>query len=336
VAYRLLSVLVAASLTGSLSAQQASPPPNAIVEPPQMIVLLVDLQTKQGDERQSAVLSAQTALGNMWAGWNVGLAKPYLFAVKTLGSRVETVQDFTWNPDLVYAALLKVAAEPSTPITASNDRTEALSAMCGELARSTSNASQFAGLEALRIPEVPSPSVPKAVYYYDRSTSFSPDALASVQALANACRRPNVLFLISLSLETRPLPPPVGLSVRIVPHQAGSPVSIVESGSPLDAGYMSVVLRNDADKAIRSVTLAALAEPMDPALATPQIFTRRGPSVTILPRGTAEIAAQLLDLSTMDTLARKGANVEIGVTGVEFADGSTWTYDLAAKGRFER
>ena len=63
---------------------------------------------------------------------------------------------------------------------------------------------------------------------------------------------------------------------------------------------------------------------------------RRGPSITLLPHGTVAIAAQLIEPSTLDSFGRKGANIEIGIVGVEFADGSTWTYDLAAKGRFER
>ena len=56
----------------------------------------------------------------------------------------------------------------------------------------------------------------------------------------------------------------------------------------------------------------------------------------LLPRATTAIAVQLMDQSTLDAFARKGADVELGVVAVEFADGSTWTYDLAAKGRFER
>jgi hypothetical protein len=163
----------------------------------------------------------------------------------------------------------------------------------------------------------------------------------AVRTLARACGRPNVLFAISYfftftTSTTRPPAPSVGVSVRIVPHQAGSPVSIVESMSPLDDGYASVVLRDDADKAIRSVTLAALVRPTDPAMTTPQVFIRRGPTVVLLPRATTAIAVQLVDQSTLDTFARKGADIELGVVAVEFADGSTWSYDLAAKGRFER
>ena len=164
------------------------------------------------------------------------------------------------------------------------------------------------------------------VIYYDISRGGL-EPVDAVRTLARACGRPNVLFAISYfsTLTTRPPPPPVGLSVRIVPHQAGSPVSIVESMSPLDDGYASVVLRDDADKAIRSVTLAALVRPADPAMATPQVFIRRGPSVILLPRATTAIAVQLIDQSTLDAFARKGADVELGVVAVEFADGSTWT-----------
>jgi len=335
---RLLAVLL--TLAGApaivLTAQQTVSPPAPAVEPPQVIVLLVDLRTRQGDERQSAVLSAQTALTNMWRKWTVGLTRPYLFAVKTIGARIETIMDFTWSPDLVYAALLKVAAQPSTSAAVSSNQTESLSAMCEELAQSTASVSQFAGLQSPWPPDLAPASVPRAVYYYNR-TSLTVDAIQHVRELARACARPNVLFLISLSLESRPVaPPPVGVSVRIVPHQAGSPVSIVESMSPLDDGYASVVLRDDADKAIRSVTLAVLVRPTDPAMTTPQVFIRRGPSVVLLPRATTAIAVQLIDQSTLDAFARKGADIELGVVAVEFADGSTWSYDLAAKGRFER
>ena len=113
--------------------------------------------------------------------------------------------------------------------------------------------------------------------YYDTSAERRKPWTRS--DLARACRRPNVAFRISDCLDLPAPAPPVGVSVRIVPHQAGSPVSIVESMSPLDDGYASVVVRDDADKAIRSVTLAALVRPSDPAMTTPQVFIRRGPSV---------------------------------------------------------
>lgn len=58
--------------------------------------------------------------------------------------------------------------------------------------------------------------------------------------------------------------------------------------------------------------------------------------MVLLPRATTAIAVHLIDQSTLDAFARKGADIEFGVVAVEFADGSTWSYDLAAKGRFER
>ena len=80
--------------------------------------------------------------------------------------------------------------------------------------------------------------------------------------LAGACttaQRRLPTIGVSFDLAGRSGAAPVGVSVRLVPHQAGSPVSIVESMSPLDDGYASVLVRDDVDKAIRSVTLEALA-----------------------------------------------------------------------------
>jgi hypothetical protein len=203
------------------------------------------------------------------------------------------------------------------------------------------NASLFAGLRALNAAEIAPASTPRAVYYFGNFSSGSlVEALSGTPVLPSTCRLPNVFFVFAVSsrfsLTSRTSPPPVGVFVRVVPHQTGSPVSIVESTSDLEDGYASVVLRDDAEKAIRSVTLGALALPLDPAMTTPQVFIRRGPNVTLLPRATVAIAAQLIDPSMLTELARKGANIEVGVVGVEFADGSTWSYDLAAKGRFER
>lgn len=314
-----------------------------------MIVLLVDLQILPGDRRQFMTTVAQRMVQVSWERWNVGLDRPSLFAVRTLGARVETVQDFTWDPDLVLAALAKVAQQPVPPTVALTDRTESLGAMCSQLADTTPSAALFAGLRSMPGIEMASQAAPKAVYYFDDDFSHTTTAAPGVSAvspetlrksLLTACTRPNVRFTMFVSTGRPPVPPVtdslVGVSVRIVPHQTGSPVSIVESTSDLEDGYASVVLRDDADKAIRSVTLGALALPLDPAMTTPQVFIRRGPNVTLLPRATVGIAAQLIDASALTALARKGANIEIGVVGVEFADGSTWSYDLAAKGRFER
>lgn len=324
-----------------LTAQQTTPPQIRSTDSFQVIVFLVDLQIPSGEPREQAVAAAERVVQNSWERWNVGLEQPHLFAVKTLGARVETIQEFTWNPDLIYAALDTAARQPSPATNELTGRTESVAGMCGALAQVTPNASLFAGLRVLNLPEIAPASTPRAVYYFGNFSNGSfAEASSGTPVLPSACRQPNVFFLFAVasrfSLTSRTSPPPVGVSVRIVPHQAGSPVSIVESTSDLEDGYASVVLRDDADKAIRSVTLAALVRPTDPAMTTPQVFTRRGPSVILLPRATTGIAVQLIDPSTLDAFARKGANVELGVVGVEFADGSTWSYDLAAKGRFER
>jgi hypothetical protein len=315
---RLLAVLLTLAVAPAvvLTAQQSVSPPTPSVEPPQMIVLLVDLRTPPGDERQAAVMAAERTINNLRRRSDVGLDRPPLFALKTLGARVETVQDFTWNSDLIHAALGMVARQPP-PANQPADRSSSVAAMCSELAQMSPT------------------SAHRAVYYYDH-LSRTAEAVQRVLDLAGACRRPNVDFRIGVSFDLPVPPPPVGVSVRLVPHQAGSPVSIVESMSPLDDGYASVLVRDDVDKAIRSVTLAALVRPSDPAMTTPQVFIRRGPSVALLPRATAAIAVQLMDQSTLDAFSRKGADIELGVVAVEFADGSTWTYDLAAKRRFER
>ncbi|HKV98248.1 MAG TPA: hypothetical protein VJN96_00420 [Vicinamibacterales bacterium] len=305
-----------------LTAQQTTPPLDVrLFSSSQAVVLLFDLSVLQGENLQHAVETAKGSVDSMWARSNVGLDVEHLYAVKTLGTALETIQDYTSNPDLIHSALVKVAARQQPVTVAEPDgRIQALSTMCGELSRAQRG----------------------VVIYYDVSVGRGLEPVDAVRSLARACGRPNVLFAISYfststTFTARPSgPPPVGLSVRIVPHQSGSPVSIVESMSPLDDGYASVVLRDDADKAIRSVTLGALVRPADPAMTTPQVFIRRGPTVVLLPRATTAIAVQLIDQSTLDAFARKGADVEIGVVGVEFADGSTWTYDLAAKGRFER
>ena len=315
---RLLAVLFTLAVAPAvvLTAQQTVPPLDVrLFSSSRGVVLLFDLSVLQGEDLQHAAQTAKGSVDSMWARWNVGLDVEHLYAVKTLGTGIETIQDFTSNLDLIHAALIKVAARQQ-PVTAAapDGRIQAMSAMCEELSRAQRG----------------------VVIYYELGRGLDP--VDAVRTLAGACGRPNVLFAISyfLTFTTRPPAPPVGLSVRIVPHQAGSPVSIVESMSPLDAGYASVVLRNDATKAIRSVTVAALVRPADPAMATPQVFTRRGPSVILLPRATTAIAVQLMDQSTLDAFARKGADIELGVVAVEFADGSTWSYHLLAKGRFER
>jgi hypothetical protein len=316
---RWLAVVLALAVAPAvvLTAQQTvSPLDVRLFSSSQRVVLLFDLSALQGEDLQHAVETANATVSNMWERWYVGLDVEHLYAVKTLGTGIETIQDFTSNRDLIHAALIKVAARQQSVTAAPPDgRIQAVSAMCGELS-----------------------SAQRGVVIYYEINRGGLEPVDAVRTLAGACGRPNVLFAISyfLTFTTKASAPPVGLSVRIVPHQAGSPVSIVESMSPLDDGYASVVLRDDSDKAIRSVTLAALVRPTDPAMTMPQIFARRRPSVILLPRATTAIAVQLIDQSTLDVFARKGADIELGVVAVEFADGSTWTYDLAAKGRFER
>ena len=237
--------------------------------------------------------------------------------MKTLGTGVDTIQDFTSNLDLIYEALIKVAArQPPVPGAPPDGR---IQAVISDVRRA-----------------VPGPTRRRDLLRHQpgrtRASGRGPHARRSLRAAQRALRHQ-----LLLDLDYEAASPPVGLSVRIVPHQAGSPVSIVESMSPLDDGYASVVLRDDADKAIRSVTLAALVRPADPAMATPQVFIRRGPSVILLPRATTAIAVQLIE--PVERSTRSHAKAPTSSSASSRSNSRTARRGrmiLAAKGRFER
>ena len=128
-------------------------------------------------------------------------------------------------------------------------------------------------------------------------------------------------------------PPTVGLSLRVAP-QTGCPLTLIQATAAMDGGYAFVTLRNDGTTPIRSVTLAVIVHPADAALGPTRIFMARHPGATVAPGERLPVASELIDRASLEPLTRQGGSAELGVAAIEFADGSTWTYDVKTIGHW--
>lgn len=299
----------------------------------------------------------QTAVD--WAMQYVDQKLTDLVAVSILGLTPRTLQDFTADPDKLRAAIRTVGTLPRDPVGV-EVKLRAMQSQCLAMSRRAEDSLQRVEIGTL----APADRVRVAAVWYfgtgvargllapiDMRPLVSPCTIAGVQfydmsgaiiggAQMTGARSLSVQMEIErarvLSMAAPVSAPFTGITLGVVDHQAGSPVTLSPSKAVLDSGYASVVIRNSSAKPIRSVSIGALVRPTDPALATPQIFTARGPVVDLPPGGSVEISARIIDGSAFGILGRDGAAGELGVVEVEFADGSKWTYDLKAKGRFEK
>ena len=336
---------VSAPLAPGRSQPAGAPPQPGYVGPParndladrQMIDFVFDLRTLPGEDLKRAATTASVYVDQMWTRADVGLNVFHVAAVHVLSSTVETVQDFTWDKVRIQDALASVGSRAGGAGGTSETRLKNVATMCDSLAQRAA-ASAFEGSS---IPPAFMRLVDgKAVMYFGNGAIRNMDAPFDVANLARACARPNVSFFsISGATFFDPLPPPgvipVGVSLEIVPRQPGSPLSLLGQKSTLDYGYAVVAAQNNSFVAIKSLTLAALVIPNDPALNTPQVFTAQLPDAAIGPNRQLTISTRLIDGATLASLAVKGAKAQLGVVDVEFDDGRHWTYDLKAKGQFE-
>jgi len=96
-----------------------------------------------------------------------------------------------------------------------------------------------------------------------------------------------------------------------------------------------ILARNLSDKKVRSVTVAAIL-PSAPARPDSPIVRVVGRRPSKAPANQGEFFLLETGLVAEKTLrsAPKGSIVRFGVTDVVFSDGSTWTYDVVARGGF--
>jgi hypothetical protein len=337
------------AVTSTLEAVRASErslPPSFRTR--RMIALVFRPQALSSQDLRVATRMASMMTRDMFARADVGLDVFHVVAVQIAGPEIETIQDFTGDPDLIDAALTTVAARGSD--ASSGDDLTLLEKVCDNLAgRSTAPLSTDERTANAIGTYSASVLDSRAALYFLSGVKEGSEEVA--RAIVPTCLRTGVTLLPvsiphidfgSQSPADRRLmewlslnAPRPAVSFDLVTHQAGAPVTLTQSTSTIDYGYASVTIRNDSPKRIRSVTLAALVWPSDPALKSPQIFSRVGPVASIEPGESLEIASQLIDADTLNHLLVHGARAEVGVIGVDFADGTKWSYDLAGKGHFE-
>jgi hypothetical protein len=304
-----------------------------------MVDFVFDLRTLPDQDLKRAAATASVYVESIWRRADVGLDVFHLGAVHVLSSTIDTVQDFTWNKAVIQQAIASVGDRTGGNGATKEARLTSLTKMCDTLAQIKPEPGMFdpnLRREFLRTADG------KAVLYFANGVLRNMDAFQDIVDLTRACTRPNIWFFSITGATFFDSPPaagisPVGVSLEVVPHQAGSPISLVGSKSTLDYGYAVVSAHNDDPfKAIRSLTLAAIVRPNDPALSARQIFTSQLARAAIGPNGTLMISTRLIDGATLGDLAVKGAQAQLGVIDVEFDNGTRWTYDVQSNGNFLR
>jgi hypothetical protein len=330
-------VVLTAAAPPTIQPSYVGPPGRNDLADRQMVDFVFDLRTLPGDDLTRAVTTASIYVDQMWTRADAGVNVFHVAAVHVLASTAETVQDFTWNKSAIQQALASVSSRPGLAASTGERRLRNMTSICESLSQHGSTEKLFEGSNippaSLRLVDG------KAVLYFGNGVFRNMDAPPDVADLSRACTKSNVWFFsINGATFFDPMPPlgnPIGVSLEVLQHQVGSPLSLVGLKSTLDYGFAAVTVQNDTLRSIKSFTLAALVRPNDATLGTPQIFRSQFPGPAIRPSGAMMVSTRLIDGATLSSLAIKGAKAQLGLVDVEFDDGRHWTYDLQAKGEFQ-
>jgi hypothetical protein len=305
-----------------------------------MWIILFDTSSMQPADVQKAAAAAIK-----WASEKMTSAD--LVLVASISSTIQVFQDFTTNPDKIRTALNTFASSNVSAIGSADSGATA------------NNDARLIGLKVICDALKPIQQKKAMLYFSSGMTRSGADNQAQYRAATSACANANVMIDTvdarglqavvaggSARQGTSPQPPGhVGLSM--VAHQAGSPVTLLQSTSnATDSAYVSVLVRNDSNKTIRSITFATVfhlptvdsTPNVDKSNSASKTYVMAGAALSTLikPTESGPLRPGLIDLSRLNGLAdHGGAEVELGVVRVEFDDGSVWTYDVVTKGHFE-
>jgi TonB family protein len=304
----------------------------------QSIVFLFDLRTLPNFDLKHAADTAAIYVDNLWRRAESRTDIFHVGAVQTLGATLETVQDFTWDKAAVQAAIKRVGDGDTTVGAPAEVRLQTLAAMCDSLAQQQPERKVFYGsnlpLDFMELIDA------KAVLYFGNGSIRGSDTVADLARLTSACTRRNLAFytiggaaFFDIAYAS---PPGIAVSLVVVRHQVGSPVRLSGGQSATNSGLVQLTLQNNSPKMVTSLTLGTLVRPNDRKLPTPQVFTTPVHyGFKIPPRHVVSLGMRVIKQNVLQGLSIDGAKGEVGIVGVEFDDGSTWTYDLQSTGRFQ-
>ena len=115
----------------------------------------------------------------------------------------------------------------------------------------------------------------------------------------------------------------------------GDPAVVVTTTSTADAGYASIVVRNDAATTIRALQVAAFVRPKDYPLAAPRVLTSPLLTTLIAPQETRTLEPRLIGaamLTELGSLWPQGATATLEIIRVEFSDQTLWTPAMRSSG----
>jgi hypothetical protein len=290
------------------------------------------------------------------------LPDDHAIAVVTTGVAPRFMQDFTRNRRRVREAFAKV----EVPDTSPDARTTVTSvrSLCGMMARGANMTQQFFVDRGVMVAYRPAPVIigmptgrlvlslsPPQVFYFSTGVERGLVAGRELYDVAATCTNGGISFHVLDSPWISPVYAPpsaspapgmrqigydVGIGLSLAARQQDCPVALATKQLELDSGYVSAIIRNESAKQVQRVTLGVVVTPNDDSLNVPRVLIMPGPGTALTPGQTFEMATRLAEFDVLALLSRQGARAELGVVEVQFGDGTKWTYDLKAKGRFER
>ena len=302
-----------------------------------VVALLFDLSQFPRDQKVATIERAKLVVEMYRVRASVGLGQIPLFAVGALGKAPGTLE-FTGDRDRVFAALDTLLAESAAPTTA--ERRQSLQAVCRQIPRVYADAEKSLRADpmyqaAAQIGTVSHWDAVPWVYYAGPNVETGDGVSRFSLSAHDACDTANGLPATGNSFQWISFTrggierPPLSWTLSLADRPSDSPVTVSLASPGFDMGYVSLHVRNDSTKTIRSITLAALVTTK--AGAPAQRFSRSGPSARILPGASIDIASAIIDPASFASLGAQDAAGVVGIVTVEFEDGTTWTSDFGRK-----
>jgi hypothetical protein len=297
-----------------------------------VIAFVFDLSTLTPDDLARGRTIVKQTVDTLMQFASAGLQTYHVFAVSELG-KTTSVQ-FTGDRDKTFAALDSLV--PGLTVLSEEQRQQSLQRVCAEMPRSRADVNQVlksdAGFQALQRIGMADDwrVVPTVAYFGPRSLHAVKDVSFDPRCVSPTGNGPGSLMFfdfVSREILGSSLSPRwVGVALRLAERPPDSPVTLSLASTMFDNGSVSLHVRNETSKAIRSMTLAALVTPVGST--TPQTFTRSGPATRIAPGASVDLSSGVIDPISFSTLGKQGASAIVGVVAVEFEDGTRWTGDL--------
>jgi len=124
-------------------------------------------------------------------------------------------------------------------------------------------------------------------------------------------------------------------------EEQGLPVKILNASSSTDFIFSDVTLKNTTDHIVRSITFGVvLYDPRAGSAITPVVFAGKQVLTNIESGAEATVHPNFMKLTDlMKDLKNSGAvsaTADLGVTKIEFDDGSSWTFEVQPREGFRR